>query len=201
MENTKHINRNLTVEPHEYLLSRPSDDQLLYKVMRTEDLINSISGSYLHFNRVDSYKDFDGADAQDGEQLPKDLNINQNATFIKAPDFSAADYYSQFRSRTYACCFSIENSDYIWLNYGKGRNKGKVCLVIRFGKFRSMLNDTILKGSWLLGHGIRLRPIFYINFGLIEYIDWKEYRSNIERFQNPVRYIYFKDKKKYMSWR
>ncbi len=199
MENNKHINRDVTIEPHEPLLSRPPEDQFLYKVMRVEDLIMSISDSYLHFNRVDSYKDFDGADAQDGEQLPQDLNINQNTKFIKAPDFSAADYYSQFRVRTYACCFSIENSDYIWLNYGNGGNKGKVCLVIRFGKLRAMLNDAILKGTWLLDNGIRLRPIFDINYGLIDYIDWKDHRSNVELFQNPIKYIYFKDKKRFQN--
>ena len=74
--NNKHINKNLmalgTIEPHEGLLNRPPNDQLLYKVMLAEDLIKSISGSYLHFNRVDSYKEFDGADVNDGAQLPKD---------------------------------------------------------------------------------------------------------------------------------
>jgi len=186
-----------TIEPHEGLLNRPLDDQFLYKVMRAEDLIKSISDSYLHFNRVDSYKDFDGADVNDGAQLPKDLNSNKNTKFIKAPDYSAADYYNQFRARTYACCFSIKNSDYIWQNYGTGGKKGKVCLVIKFGKLRAMINNTLNNAKLTLDNGILLRQAFDINYGLIDYVVWEDHRSNVEFLQNPIKYIYFKDKKKF----
>ena len=103
-----------SIEPHVRLLKQPADDQLLYKVMSAENLLRSISGRYLHFNRVDSYRDFPGADGNDGAQLPKDIPGNTRVTFVKSPDFPIRDYYSQSRSRTYACCFSLENSRYIW---------------------------------------------------------------------------------------
>lgn len=184
-------------ESYNQLLNTPPDDQLLYKIMCTEDLIRSISDSYFHFNRVDSYTDFDGADTHDGEQLPKDLNVNQSARFIKAPDFSAADYYNQFCARTYACCFSLENSDHIWINFGNGGKKGKVCLVLRFDKLRENLNEAIQHSELILENKVRLRQLFDINYGLIEYIDRDKFRSNTEFYQKPIKYVYFKDKEKY----
>ena len=60
------------VEPHAPLLTIPPDGQLLYKIMSVENLLRSIVGNYLHFNRVDSYSDFPGADPHDGRQLPED---------------------------------------------------------------------------------------------------------------------------------
>lgn len=43
------------VERHAGLLTVPADGQLLYKMMTVENLLRSISASYLHFNRVDAY--------------------------------------------------------------------------------------------------------------------------------------------------
>jgi hypothetical protein len=42
----------------------PPDGKLLYKMMTIENLLRSIIGAYLHFNRVDRYKDFPDADQQ-----------------------------------------------------------------------------------------------------------------------------------------
>ena len=38
------------------------EGQLLYKIMTIENLLRSIAGSYLHFNRVDAYNDLDPND-------------------------------------------------------------------------------------------------------------------------------------------
>ncbi len=111
------------VEPHAQLLSSPDDEELLYKVMSVENLLNSIANSYLHFNRVDDYNDFPGADLNDGRQLPKDKPGNSASSFEMSPEFSAENYYDQSRSRTYACCFSIKNSSYIWENYATNNEK------------------------------------------------------------------------------
>ncbi len=97
------------VEPHAAMLSRPADEQLIYKVMSIENLLRSIAGAYLHFNRVDSYDDFHDADPHDGQQLPRDELGNAATPFVNSPTFSVANYYDQFRARTYACCFSVEN--------------------------------------------------------------------------------------------
>ena len=64
------------IEPHASLLKRPPDDQFLYKIMSAENLLRSIDGAYLHFNRVDRYKDFPSADDHDGEQLPSDRSAS-----------------------------------------------------------------------------------------------------------------------------
>src|SRR5215207_2376511 len=51
-----------SIEPHAPLLCIPPEDQLLYKVMTVENLLRSVAGNYLHFNRVDSYSDLPNAD-------------------------------------------------------------------------------------------------------------------------------------------
>lgn len=183
------------VEPHAGLLTMPPADQLLYKVMRTEHLLASIEGSYLHFNRVDSYKDFPGADTSDGEQLPADHSGNAGASFEKEPEFTLADYYDRSRSRTYACCFSLENTDHIWENYGNGGTAGKVALVFRLDRLREMLNAPITAcNAALIYDGLRCHQIFDINYGVVEYIDRNMQRANEERAPNPIQYIYMKHK-------
>jgi hypothetical protein len=177
-------------ELHKQLLKVPHGNKLLYKVMKTEDLMRSISGSYLHFNRVDKYND-----QHDGKQLPKDLADNLKSIFRNSKNFSAADYYNQSRSRTYACCFSTENSDYIWNSYGEGGNKGKVCLVFKFSKLRTMLNEIFQnEKAILVCDGIKLKKLFSLNYGLIQYVDWNRYKANTEFLLNPIIYTYFKDK-------
>ena len=176
-------------ELHKKLLKAPHGNKLLYKVMKTEDLMRSISGSYLHFNRVDKY-----SDKHDGEQLPQDLSDTLKSKFRENKSFSPVDYYNQSRSRTYACCFSTENSDYIWRSYGNGGNKGKVCLVFKFGKLRSMLNKIYQDDRTILEYnGVILKKLFFLNYGLIQYVDWKNYKANKKFFQNPIIYTYFKD--------
>lgn len=184
------------VEPHAHLLNVPPDGQLLFKVTTVENLLRSIDGNYLHFNRVDSYPDFPNADTNDGRQLPKDQHSNACARFKNAPDFSLSDYYDQTRARTCACCFSLENSDFIWNNYANGSAKGKVCVVFEFGKLRAMLNQTLQPGNAALEYnGNRCRQIFSVNYGIVEYIEWDTHQANTERFPNPIKYTYLKDQK------
>ena len=182
-----------SIEPHAPLLKQPPDDQVLYKVMSAENLLRSVSGRYLHFNRVDSYKDFPGADPHDGAPLPKDIPGNTGAKFVASPDFTVTDYYNQSRARTYACSFSlVENSKYIWEKYGGGGKKGKVCVVFSFGKLRSQLNTTF-GNAGLLYKGLACHQIFAINYGLVEYVDRNTHQGNLERLPNPIQYTYWKD--------
>lgn len=67
------------LETHAGLLRVPPEEQQLFKVMSVENLLRSIEGSYLHFNRVDSYSDGLGADPHDGEQLRTDRAGNEAA--------------------------------------------------------------------------------------------------------------------------
>lgn len=186
------------VEPHANLLNLPTDGQLLFKVMTIENLLRSIDSNYLHFNRVDSYPDFPNADRNDGRQLPKDQHSNACTRLKNAPDFSLSDYYDQTRARTYACCFSLENSDFIWNNYANGSAKGKVCVVFEFGKLRAMLNQTLQPGNAALEYnGNRCRQIFSVNYGIVEYVEWDTHQANTERFPNPIKYTYLKDQKRF----
>ncbi|ARB91238.1 hypothetical protein [Legionella longbeachae] len=140
-------------------------------------------GRYLYFNRVDNYKDFKGADLSDGEQLSNDRAVNANGIFENDPTYTAEKYYDTARSRTYACCFSLENSDFIWRNYGKHGKKGKVCLVFIFLKLREQLNQIFKSGKILIG-GKSIKQIFDINYGIIKYIKKSEIISTESR--NPI---------------
>lgn len=187
-----------SVEPHTPLLNVPPDGQLLYKVMTVENLLRSIVDNYLHFNRVDSYPNLPGVDPHDGQQLPKDQQGNAGTRFEKAPDFSAADYYDQSRARTYACCFSLENSDFVWNNYGKGSAKGKVCVIFEFGRLRAMLNQTLQPGNAALEYDSSPCPqIFSINYGIVKYVERDTHQTNQEYLQNPITYTYLKDKRRF----
>jgi hypothetical protein len=184
------------VEPHAPLLSIPPEGQLLYKMMTIENLLRSVIGSYLNFNRVDCYIDFPGSDSHDGQQLPRDLKKNAIVRFQKSQKFSAADYYALSRARTYACCFSMENTDFIWKNYANGSAKGKVCTVFDFSKLRATLNATLQSGKAALEYnGNRCRQFFSINYGIVEYVEWDLHQCSNARLPNPIRYTYLKNNK------
>ena len=190
------------VEPHALLLKTPQEGQLLYKVMTVENLIKSVSSNYLHFNRVDSFEDLSGAnphaDPNDGRMLPKDRVAVSQVSFKKAPDFTLPDYYDKSRARTYACCFSMENSNFIWEHYGNGGDKGKVCIIFEFGKLRATLNEILRPGNAVLEYkGLRCSQIFSVNYGIIEYVDWDVHEANEKRLPNPIIYTYLKDKTKF----
>lgn len=170
------------------MLQYPPDDQMLFKVMKVEHLINSIERGYLHFNRVDSYKDFDHADLNDGAQLPADRPGNALPYFQKDPSFNGERYYDQARQRTYAYCLSLQDSDFIWARYGSDSQLGKVGIVFHFGKLRAFMNETLLAGR------ARLPEVFSLNYGLVEYIDWHTHRANEPHLPAPERYAYLKDK-------
>jgi hypothetical protein len=181
------------IEPQAGLLTTPPEGQRLYKIMTVENLLRSVSGQYLYFNRVDSYKDFPNADQHDGEQLQQDRAANKAARFEKAPDFSGADYYDQSRNRTYACCFSLENSDHIWSEYANGSDRGKVGVAFDFTKLRAIINETMRIGNGLEYQGTRCKQIFSVNYGMVKYMSWDTAQENIERMPNSIRYTYIKD--------
>lgn len=162
--------------------------------MRVEDLIRSIEHSYLYFNRVDRYLDFPNADPHDGEQLVSDLDANRRMHFDRDPAFNLSDYYNRARSRSYACCFSLENSDHIWAEYGNHGQHGKVCLEVDFDKLRARLNATLQAGACrLLAGDIPCLQIFSLNYGKIDYVDRATHRESLTRYANPIRYTYVKD--------
>lgn len=181
------------IEPHAALLRAPAEGQRLYKVMKAEHAIASIAGGYLHFNRVDRYGDFRGADPYDGAQLPEDLAANQAAAFEAAKTWTLADYYDQARARTYACCFSLENSAHIWREYARGGEHGKVGVIFDFAKLRERLNTTLDGARMRLGNGELADQIFSVNYGNINYVDSARFRANGELMQNPIAYTFMKD--------
>lgn len=179
-----------SVEPHREILKQPSEDQLLYKIVRAGHFLDMIEKNYLYFKRVDTYRD---GDISDGKQLPSDETENLKSGFVKNPSYTLKQYYDMSRSRTYACCFSLENSDHIWENYGSD-GEDAICLVFHFGKLRQMLNETIGTSRLMYGD-IRCRQFFSINYGIIQYVDFSSHRFNTEYYPNPILYTYCKDKK------
>jgi hypothetical protein len=184
------------VEPHVHLLRQPETCQRLFKVMRAEHLLSSIADSYLHFNRVDSYRDFEGADLQDGVQLPADRATNAAIGFENALNFTVAHYYDQCRARTYACCFALENDEYLWRSYGAGGEHGRVAVVFDFAWLRQHLNAQIAPGTaQLVWDDVQCRQIFSINYGIVDYVDHDFYRLNVKQLPNPILYTYLKSER------
>ena len=111
---------------------------------------------------------------------------------------SGADYYDRCRSRTYACCFSLENSEHIWANYGKGGAKGNVGVEFDFAKLRATINRSLKPGNAaLLYNGIQCHQIFSVNYGIIDYVDWSRHQANEKPLPNPILYTYLKDRDRY----
>jgi hypothetical protein len=183
------------IEPHAPLLNLPTPGQRLFKLMSVENLIRSVEGSYLHFNRVDHYTDFPLSDDDDGAELPLDRLSNQTATFEKAPTFSLSDYYARSRGRTYACCFSLENSEHIWCHYGRGSPMGQVGLEFDFEKLRKRVNAGLAGDAALMYGDLQCHQIFSINYGKVAYINRKTHRANNEYSANPIEYAFLKDER------
>ena len=182
------------VEPLAGRLRTPPAGQRLYKIMKVEHLLSSFQGGYLHFNRVDAYRDFAAADTADGAELSSDHAGNAAAYFEKVPDFSLSDLCARARSRAYACCLSLENSSEIWASYAKGSQRGQIGVVFDFGKLRQRLNSTLQQGqSRLMIGDIACHQLFSINYGIVDYVDRIAHRANLERAANPLDYIYLKD--------
>lgn len=187
-----------SVEPHRLLLDQPPIGQLVYKVMSTENFARCVEGKYLYFNRVDSYKDFPNADAHDGEEFPADRERSQLVGFQKAPEFTISHYYRQSRERTYACCLSMENSAFIWSEYGTGGARGKIGLTFDFDKLRAMLNRNIQQAidhDLLMCGDIKCHQIFSINYGLVRYVDRENHTAIDTHLVNPMTYIFLKDQR------
>jgi len=165
-------------------LKVPHGNKYIYKIMRAEDLLSSITKNYLYFKNVEKYKD-----KHDGEQTSRDRELNESWSFKNVPDSKGDKYFDKSRARTYACCFSLENSNYIWNEYGNGSEIGKVCVVLKFGKLRTMLERC---NSDVRYDGIP----FDLSYGIVEYDD----RSNHSIWEvhgrgNNILNTYFKDKK------
>ncbi len=184
-----------SVEPHRFLLRQPEAGALLFKIVRVHNLIDMLQKGYLHFQRVDTYSD----DTADGEQLPLDRTTGADMSFTKDPQFTAERYYDTSRARTYACCFSLEHSAYLWENYAPHRDA--VCLVFDFEKLRQRLNATLQAsidndGLLLLGADT-IRPIFSINYGIVEYVDRQTHALHPTGMANPIHFTYLKEKARY----
>jgi hypothetical protein len=172
-----------SVEPQELLLEQPKI--LIYKFIKLDYFIQSVNNSYLHFNRINSYKDFDNPDVDDGDQLPKDREIHSQANFIKSPSYNLENYYDDARSKSYACCFTTRKNKGMFAKYGN------ICVVFEFGKLRKALNK-IIDFSYLVQNDNLYLPIFDINYGHVQYCDRQQ---DSICGANPLKYLYLRDGK------
>ena len=122
---------------------------------------------YLYFNRVDKYKDFNLADARDSDQPENHREIHKKSSFENYPKHKFDKYYDSVRTRTYACCFSVENFEYIWNSYSSG-DANAVCLVFNSSKLIELLNKTFSNSKIILANGV-INNFFNINYGLVTY--------------------------------
>jgi len=166
--------RNSFVESHKNLLEQVSDETMLYKIVSFENFCKMLEGNYLHFNRVDNYID----DKNDSNQPEQERLMNEKFFFEKDPNFTLRNYYEGCRKRSYACCFSLDipKADH-WKEYGGKEPEKAVCLVMNFGKLKSLLN------------------IFHLNYGVVKYGSFVNDIISHTIRPNPIEYVYFKDSK------
>jgi hypothetical protein len=66
--------------------------------------------------------------------------------------------------------------------------------VFEFGKLRALLNRALNpEGAALLYEGNVCRQISSVNYGLVNYVDWVNHRTNERYLSNPILYTYIKD--------
>lgn len=181
------------IEPHASQMDMPPDDQVLLKIMSLDHFEQSLRDSYLYFNRVDRYDD----DKCDGEIPRKDRDLAERVTFEKAPKMTLADYYDRSRARTYACCFTMENSPAMWREYGgPGGQDTKVGLEVSFGMLRHLMNEAV---GVVLGAETGTTPnslqLFSVNYGQVKYGEWGDLQLTDQTFQNPVIPFFWKDRR------
>jgi hypothetical protein len=179
------------IEPHAYLLTKPNQETLLYKIIPSHYFFDMLKDDYLYFRRVDTYND----DKNDSEQPPKDRKLNEKIGFEKNPEFKVSNYYDRSRSRTYACCFSTENTPFLWNHYNDADNNA-IRIVFDCHKLINHLNRT--HGiSKIIHQSTRSENFIYINYGLVKYGNFKDDILATNTLPNPIEYVYFKDFDKY----
>jgi hypothetical protein len=169
------------IEPHAPLLNKPNEDSHLYKVILFRNFNDMINRNYLYFNRVDTYND----DIRDSDPPDKDKKIFREKYFEKSTNYNLYDYYKNCRSRTYACCFSLEGSSHIW-------KYGDACIVFNSSKLINYLNNNY-KNSKIQFENECLKNIFFINYGLVKYGSLKNDILSNPTLPNPITCAYFKD--------
>ncbi len=183
--------RNTNIEPHAALLKKPNEKTLLYKILSSDNFFNMIENNYLYFKKVDTYSD----DKRDSDQPDKNKEASEKSKFEKSPEFTARHYYDSCRAKTYACCFSTENTPHIWSNYG-GNDPNSVCLVFDCHKLINFINLIFDESSLLYVNQKLLKNFFYLNHGLVTYGDFDNVFLR-EKLPNPIEYVYFKNAIKY----
>jgi len=175
--------------PHYELLDQPKSKANLFKIISTKNYEDMLSNSYLYFNRVDMYDD----DKRDSDLPYQDREIRKKIVFEKNPNTNFYDAIDKrVRPRTFACCFSIRETHYMWREYSDNVNNS-VCLVFDYQKLFKYLEDTYPTSCFLDEDNIR-RDQFYINCGMVNYIDYDTgLTQNGEPHRNLYEYAFNKD--------
>lgn len=190
MVNLMNRYRNTSIEPHAALLTKPDENTLLYKIISAKNFTNMVENDYLYFRRVDTYHD----DKRDSDQPDKDKEASQKRKFENALDYTAKNYYDSCRSKTYACCFSTENTSHLWEHYGES-DPNAICLVFDAHKLINYLNYNFDETK-LIYNNKRLINFFFINHGIVTYGNFDNAFLK-KHLPNPIEYVYFKDASKY----
>jgi len=174
--------------PNEVQLDQPNAHVLLYKIVNIDDFIDMIKNNYLYFKRVDTYRD----DCRDSDIPDHDQPIAEKEYFQDS-NHNLLNYYRNFRERSYACCFTLKHTPYIWRHYGSN-NKDAICIVFNYNKFLQYIRNNGLQVTL----NNKRYSFFNLNGGLVKYgslINESLIKNNNSYLTNPIHHIYFKDVK------
>lgn len=182
--------QNTSIEPHAYLLKKPDENTTLNKIISLKNFTDMVENDYLYFRRVDTCPD----DKRDSDQPTLDKKISEQSKFENTLDYTAKNYYDSCRSKTYACCFSTENTSYLWKNYGES-DPNAICMILDAHKLINFLNLNYHE-STLIYKNSELPNFLFINYGLVTYGDLNNLFLK-KNLPNPIEYVYFKDASRY----
>ncbi|APF03543.1 TPA: DUF2971 domain-containing protein [Legionella pneumophila] len=178
----------MLIEPHKHILKKPHGNKDIYKIIPGSYFLDMIKQKYLYFRRVDTYSD----DLNDSALPNKDRILSQQSKFQYAPNISMSDYYDKCRSKSYACCFTTQISNYIWRHYCDN-DPNAICIVFKSGQLIKYLNSTLSNSRLIINERVH-HDFFWINYGLVKYIDYDD-QYLLELLPNPTEYLYIKNRK------
>lgn len=167
-------------------LKQPAHNSFLFKIVKFENGIDMIKNGYIYFNCVTKYS----ADATDAKMPNKEKNI-RSIPYENNPNITLYDTDNSVRKNTYACCFALSESQYIWNKFGE---ENSLCLVFNYNKLYSYLQNNYLDLNYL--ENAKEHPCnFTINCGCVTYIDRNEaITKSGENLRNIYENAFYKDR-------
>ncbi|MBX9586230.1 MAG: hypothetical protein K2X50_03125 [Gammaproteobacteria bacterium] len=156
----------------EQRLLQPSPDTLLYKIVKFDYFIDMCQKQYLFFKNVTQYE----GNPKDSQMPKRERLLREAVRFENNPDVSLYDFDEPNRNNTYACCFSLNESRYIWKAYAADL-KRDLCLVFHYDNLKKYFIENYNISHFIGGSKLNTNN-FLINICKVQYVDEQSTLTN-----------------------